>query len=630
MLSSDEGFRTKKLNLTCRGISSVNWEISDPDFEFIFRKKVCRVHSVLAEFLSPKIARNRKCDPLCSFYTFKDSKMFSIFESLLSNLRSGHPIRVKKSNFLHLVRLSQEFENDELLSSLIGMINIDSLNLDEAILLLSTGIDLGTAFSDRFGNLRNLVASHFYEIEKKTLDNLDLETLQLLISSPSLRIEDEDALYDFIRSRSQKDLRFASLFEFVYFDYLSANRIDNFSSFVTTNLLGNLNSGIWERLCRCLISKTGKSKGKHSRVFIPPPIEFVYNGSKHLEGVIAHLTRECGGNVHDKGIVYVLGSGVGLRNVVDFTVDSSCQPERESLRVCYYFSERSVIPKSYSVRASDRGYLRSWVIEVSNDGYSWVEIDRRDNVGDLSGKYAEANFKIPRVPRESFRFFRLRETSQGHQITYGAQITALEIFGTLSVTKKIEEPPKYEFVYHADREGRFPPPLFPPKLDGVIAHLTRECGGNVHDQGLVNVTASSVSMGGDPRNVVDLGTNSLYSSENENNTWICYDFKDRRIIPTSYSVRTSRNSPGGDTLKSWVIEVSKDGTENSWVEIDRRDDSHDLNCCYVTVNFKISRVPSESFRFFRLRETGPNHYGDHHSYYVNITSLEIFGTLWEK
>ena len=29
------------------------------------------------------------------------------------------------------------------------------------------------------------------------------------------------------------------------------------------------------------------------------------------------------------------------------------------------------------------------------------------------------------------------------------------------------------------------------KLDGIIAHLTRQCGGNVHDKGIVNVTASS-------------------------------------------------------------------------------------------------------------------------------------------
>ena len=36
--------------------------------------------------------------------------------------------------------------------------------------------------------------------------------------------------------------------------------------------------------------------------------EFVYDSAKPLKGVIAHLTRECGGNVRDKGIVNVLGT----------------------------------------------------------------------------------------------------------------------------------------------------------------------------------------------------------------------------------------------------------------------------------------------------------------------------------
>ena len=40
------------------------------------------------------------------------------------------------------------------------------------------------------------------------------------------------------------------------------------------------------------------------------------------------------------------------------------------------------------------------------------------------------------------------------------------------------------------------------------------------------------------------------------------------MIPTSYSVRGLSDGPGGEHLKSWVIEVSNDGTENSWREID--------------------------------------------------------------
>ena len=46
----------KDLKLSCAGLSSVNWDRGDDEFEFVFGdNKVCRVHSVLAEFLSPKV-----------------------------------------------------------------------------------------------------------------------------------------------------------------------------------------------------------------------------------------------------------------------------------------------------------------------------------------------------------------------------------------------------------------------------------------------------------------------------------------------------------------------------------------------------------------------------------------------
>ena len=435
-----------ELRLTSKGMSSVNWDSSDADFEFLCGgDKIC-VHSVLAEFLSPKVALVRKGDPFCSSYTFKDREMFGVFGSLVSSLRSGDPLPVEKSNFVTLLRLSQELENDDLFSSLVRMIETESLSLEEAIFLLRVGVGLGTAFSDQFGNLRDFVASCFYKLDKEILDNLDLETTQILLSSRSLQIEDEDSLYDFIRSRSEKDLRFTALFEFIYFDYLSISGIENFASFVSENFLENISSGIWRQICRRLILDV-------------KPVE--------------------------------------------------------------------------------------------------------------------------------------KKNPRGHK--------------------------GREFVYDESR-----------KLDGVIAYLTRECGGNVHEKGLVHVVASSV-LDGDgspyqPKNAVDLGTNSYYASKDEQNSWICYDFKDRRVIPTSYSVRSYGAASGGDHPKSWVIEVSNDGTENSWTEIDRRD-NNDLNYNRVTVNFKISQLPSESFRFFRLRHTGKNHNGNN---YLILSSLEIFGTLCRK
>ena len=138
----------------------------------------------------------------------------------------------------------------------------------------------------------------------------------------------------------------------------------------------------------------------------------------------------------------------------------------------------------------------------------------------------------------------------------------------------------------------------------------------------MNATASSYPD--DAKNAVDLGTNSRYCPRNEKNTWMCYNFKELLVIRTSYSVRSHEYGPRWNHLKPWVIEVSNDGS--SWTEIDHLTDNNDLNDRHATAKFKISKGPSESYRFFRLKQTGKNHDGD----CVSLFSPEIFRTLFEK
>ena len=152
-------------------------------------------------------------------------------------------------------------------------------------------------------------------------------------------------------------------------------------------------------------------------------------------------------------------------------------------------------------------------------------------------------------------------------------------------------------------------------LDGIIAHLTRECGGNVHKKGAIEITTSSVYSNYKTESVVDLGTDTCFCSKNEPNQWICYDFKEQRVSPTSYSMRTGLNSQP----RFWVLEVSNDGSE--WEVADRRE-NEELNGEHVTRNFTISAPSSGAFRFVRLRQTGENYSGGN---YLDISSLEIFG-----
>ena len=198
-----------------------------------------------------------------------------------------------------------------------------------------------------------------------------------------MKIEDEDSLYDFVRSRSENDLRFTSLFEFIYFEYLSVDRIENFASFASENLLEKINSGIWRQNRHHLILRT-KPKEKNTRNCINSDTgkkgttaesgrEFVYD-SKKLGGVIRHSTRRYGGNFHDKEIVNVTASNAyGIhrhqKNAVDLGSDSFYESKEEpNSWICYDFKEMRVIPTSYLVRSHvsrPGGYHRkSWVIKA--------------------------------------------------------------------------------------------------------------------------------------------------------------------------------------------------------------------------------------------------------------------------
>jgi hypothetical protein len=170
--------------------------------------------------------------------------------------------------------------------------------------------------------------------------------------------------------------------------------------------------------------------------------------------------------------------------------------------------------------------------------------------------------------------------------------------------------------------------------DGIIAHLTRECGGNVHEQNVIEVTSGSFETetnGSDCflENIVDLESDPSFRTKwrsgdipHTRNNWVCYDFESRRIVPTHYAIRTHVNGPGAKHLKSWVVETSADG--ETWQEVDRREDNRELNgICFIGI---FAVAGSGECRFIRLVNIGRNHCWDD---MLLISVWEIFGSLIE-
>jgi hypothetical protein len=157
---------------------------------------------------------------------------------------------------------------------------------------------------------------------------------------------------------------------------------------------------------------------------------------KSLDGIISYLTDKYGGNVHEKGIVTITSKSLisdhrfALKNVADMKCDSRFFSENEPHQwICWDFREMRVRPTNYTVQSF---WLKSWVVEGSLDGESWVEIDRQVNNQDFrTCKGGTASFAL--AGGVDCRFVRLAQVGKAsnHFDRDFLELVAFELFGTL-------------------------------------------------------------------------------------------------------------------------------------------------------------------------------------------------------
>ena len=148
---------------------------------------------------------------------------------------------------------------------------------------------------------------------------------------------------------------------------------------------------------------------------------------------------------------------------------------------------------------------------------------------------------------------------------------------------------------------------------GIIHYLTDEFGGNVHQKKIVNVTSSSISASRFAYYAVDLDDTQFYfCSDNikDQFAWLKYDFKNRRVRSTHYSIRSSNYyNKGQYNLISWVIEGSNTNDDDDWTQLDIRPNVPDLDGINKVKTYEMQTPSNEFFRYLRIRATGKDSYG---------------------
>jgi hypothetical protein len=158
-------------------------------------------------------------------------------------------------------------------------------------------------------------------------------------------------------------------------------------------------------------------------------------------------------------------------------------------------------------------------------------------------------------------------------------------------------------------------------LHGILSFLTWDSGGNVHDRGIVRVSASSKHRSDYPVQLIVDSNSSLsrFATKDAANSWICIDFKHHHIKATHYSIR-SRTDYDGRHLQSWSLEGLTICGE--WVELDCRRGLTELVGIGVVRTFSIGHICE--VRSVRLRQTGVNSSSNNN---LVLKSLELFGEL---
>ena len=168
------------------------------------------------------------------------------------------------------------------------------------------------------------------------------------------------------------------------------------------------------------------------------------------------------------------------------------------------------------------------------------------------------------------------------------------------------------------------------EFEGIMRYLSKKTNGNIHDNGTIEITSNSLFNNNyQPRNVVDYENDNYYCSKNEENVFVLFDFKDKLIQLTNYSIRTHSDGKNHGNLKNWIIEASKDGEK--WEEIDRRSNDSSLNEPNSTSTFNVKKGNNKFYRFIRLRQTGYSWdgYPSYNRYYQGFRFIEFFGKLQE-
>lgn len=448
-----------KFSFGLENIKHIPIDKYDKDFTFIVDGKRYETSRFLADLLSPRISELHSIDETADtfiittrknqneesqqsndnidyFTDFLNHPLFEEQEIDDSKRKFYSDYFIQLGNFDEYIKLQKEYYEEITTENVLDLLK----NIEYIFNRTKTRSDI---YENINSKLFTFASKHLNELEEEKLQELSIEQIENILDRKELKIEDEDSLLKFVLRLYQKDHKYSSLFEYVYFENVGD---DTLEKFVDEFIIEDMTIGTWNSIVYRLIKSRKRHLNDDKERYTSPKMKvvtFSADNNNKFHGILRHLCKECGGNVHDKGVVEIWsstefqGQGFHPKNVVDYDSKSFFAPRNvENVDICFDFKEKQIQPTNYSIQSLNSGcgpaHLRNWVFEVSNDKVNWDIVDQHSNDSTLNGYDKFATFNTKQTD-SFYRYIRIRQTGISWSGDYYSYIPYIELYGKLKL-----------------------------------------------------------------------------------------------------------------------------------------------------------------------------------------------------
>ena len=169
------------------------------------------------------------------------------------------------------------------------------------------------------------------------------------------------------------------------------------------------------------------------------------------------------------------------------------------------------------------------------------------------------------------------------------------------------------------------------ELKGIFDFLKRTYGENLENNGILKISGGGDKDGSYPlTNLIKSDSDQYYYNyhnrkANEGEGWIEFDFCERKINLSSYTIRTNNNNENWNHPKSWQICGSND--KEKWDIIDQQTENSILRGFGKQHRFECSKKDNNYYRYIKYIQDDNWNSNRQKKFNIYLTCIEFFGSI---